>query len=515
MKNHLPSYPNRNPVRFPPFLAFCLVVGLVLVPGPVWGQAGLRETLDRMDKNKNGYIDPDEVTTLARPYLERILGDRYGRRRPVDFDDPIAVSRIQEAARYYYSVKNGSQGSDVRPEGENDLKDFQLGWNDPIVPEFGVGSLRFPYTRADLNEADNTMRRCDSNRDGFIDRAEAGRNRWTHRNPFADDLNKDGKLTRLELAQRYARRRLVAEDSGELWKKSIRTGSGVKPSVKSRREQYMEYYRERRDTSTRLSTDLFARFDRNRDRSLDEKETEALGIPFRKLDINNDGKATKEEIQEVMSFLQTEASDTLEGLPDWFMELDSNKDGQIEMAEFSEEWTKAKLKEFESYDLNSDGLMTAEEVIKVDAGDGGSYVQSEAQVIAPKKTIISEIEIEENIKIGDLKVSLSLTHTMVGQLDGFLTGPDGQRIELFTGVGGTDDNFVNTLFDDNSQIPITKMRPPFTGSFRPEALDRKQPGLAHYKGKSAKGVWQLVIRGSRSTRFGMLHKWGLIIQPEE
>lgn len=30
-----------------------------------------------------------------------------------------------------------------------------------------------------------------------------------------------------------------------------------------------------------------------------------------------------------------------------------------------------------------------------------------------------------------------------------------------------------------------------------------------------KGIWQLVIRGSRSDRFGMLHSWGLTVTPEE
>ena len=47
------------------------------------------------------------------------------------------------------------------------------------------------------------------------------------------------------------------------------------------------------------------------------------------------------------------------------------------------------------------------------------------------------------------------------------------------------------------------------------ALVKRQPSLSHYNGKNAKGVWELVIRGSRSDRFGMLHYWGLNIRPEE
>jgi hypothetical protein len=94
-----------------------------------------------------------------------------------------------------------------------------------------------------------------------------------------------------------------------------------------------------------------------------------------------------------------------------------------------------------------------------------------------------------------------------------LTGPDGQRIELFTEIGGSDDHFEETVFDDQSKFPITKARAPFQGTFTPEALLKRQPSLSHFNGKSVKGVWQLVIRASRSERFGMLHRWSLIVTP--
>ena len=136
-------------------------------------------------------------------------------------------------------------------------------------------------------------------------------------------------------------------------------------------------------------------------------------------------------------------------------------------------------------------------------------------MLPPGRTIISEIEVSEDYLIGDLNVLMSLTHTNVSYLDCYLTGPDGQRIELFTEVGGRDDNFDNTIFDDQSQHLITKARPPFRGTFMPEALLKRQPSLSHFNGKSVKGVWQLVVRGTRSERFGMLHSWSLLIKPQE
>lgn len=103
----------------------------------------------------------------------------------------------------------------------------------------------------------------------------------------------------------------------------------------------------------------------------------------------------------------------------------------------------------------------------------------------------------------------------MGSLDAFLTGPEGERVELFTEVGGSGDHFSKTTFDDQASTPVVKARPPYEGSFRPEAIDKRQPGLGVFNGKSVKGVWQLVIRGTRSDRFGMLHSWSLKVVPED
>ena len=53
------------------------------------------------------------------------------------------------------------------------------------------------------------------------------------------------------------------------------------------------------------------------------------------------------------------------GLPDWFLEKDIHHNGQITMAEYTTNWTPEKVKEFARYDLNNDGIITAEECLKV------------------------------------------------------------------------------------------------------------------------------------------------------
>jgi Ca2+-binding EF-hand superfamily protein len=88
---------------------------------------------------------------------------------------------------------------------------------------------------------------------------------------------------------------------------------------------------------------------RNADQPLDE---------FKKLDLNGDGIVTAEE---VVRYLKHHARAETRGVPSWFKSLDTEGTGQITL----EQWRKAGglLEDFDKYDLNGDGIVTAEEVI--------------------------------------------------------------------------------------------------------------------------------------------------------
>ncbi len=466
-----------------------------------FGQAGLRESLERLDRDQNGWIDPGEITSLARPYLERIT-----RERRLDLDRSTEIHKLQEAARIYYALANGVAGERVRPEGGGTVVPFGPDEDQPLVPVFGLARVRYPYTLEDLDEADRTLRRYDRNDDNFINGREIDNVEWTHRNPFADDLNDDGRLSRLELGQRYARRRLLRDNSGELVQKARRTGGEIRKSNDEKGEDRSQWWRQGGNKHW-LTASLMGRFDVNKNGRLEPNEVHTLGIPVGQVDIDRDGELTREELFALVTQMQNEAGDLTEGLPGWFYELDIDRDGQVAMHEFTTTWTTDKRQEFASLDVNKDGLLTSSEVLR--ATSTGGYRNETAQVLPPYRTIVSEIEIEDDFRIRDVDVQLSITHSHVEHLDGYLTGPDGQRIELFSSVGGGGDHFDQTVFDDQARIPITKARTPFKDSFLPEGLLKREPGLSVFNGKSAKGVWQLIIRGSRSDRFGMLHSWNL------
>lgn len=474
-------------------------------------QGTFRESLERLDVDKDGEISPEEITPLARPYLERIAEVRR-----ISLDRPNRIDTFQDAARIYNSMKNGAYGRDVRASTESTIKPFGPVRDEPLVPEFGLANMRYPYLQEDVDEAESTIRRYDRDRDGYINHEEAARNRWTHRDPFEMDLNKDGRLSRLELVQRYARRRLLDDSRDELGQKKKRVGNGIRSSQvpEPKREDQSSYWR-RGGTRYYLTASLMGRFDANRNGRLEGAEAKNLGIPIGKIDVDRNGELSRDEVQAYMFDLQDAVGGAAEGLPAWFYELDEDRDGQVEMAEYSKEWPEEKVQEFVSIDLNGDGLLTQAEVLRSKSAVGGSYENEDAEVVPPRKSIISEIEVTEEFIVGDINVQLSLTHTHTDHLDIYITGPDGQRVELATGVGGSGDNFDQTIFDDQSRYGISKSRAPFKGTFLPSAVEKKQPGLSHFNGKTVKGVWQLVVRGTRSDRFGMLHGWGLNVTPQE
>ncbi len=506
---------NEGASPFSPITRLLIVAVLVLFSAishtTVHAQSGLRESLERLDVNKNGSIEPDEVTPLARPYLERIT-----KVRRMSLDRSNDIHRLQEAARVYYALQNGVSGDQVQAEPENSIKPFEPANDQELIPQFGLAEIKFPYTQDDLDFADRTLGDYDRDGDGYITRAEALKaRRWTHRNPFDDDMNKDDRLSRMELTQRYARRRLLDDASDELRQKAWRTGGEARPSQQQeQRRDDSQWWRDG-GSGYWLTASILGRFDLNRNGRLEVQEMQSLGIPTALIDADRDGDLTREELHGFLRGLQEEAGDFTDGLPGWFYELDANRDSQVSMAEFATQWSEDKLQEFASLDSNTDGLLTALEVVKSKAMVGGSYTNQSAEVLPPRKTIVSEIEIDEDFVIGDLNLQLSITHSQTSQLDAYLTGPDGQRIELFTEVGGSGDHFDETIFDDQSRYPITKARPPFKGTFLPEGLLNRQPGLSHFTGKQARGVWQLSIRATRSDRFGMLHNWSLIARPRE
>jgi hypothetical protein len=53
-----------------------------------------------------------------------------------------------------------------------------------------------------------------------------------------------------------------------------------------------------------------------------------------------------------------------EGLPEWYAQRDANGDGQVMMHEFAVSWSDRVVRDFQQFDLNRDGVITAAECVR-------------------------------------------------------------------------------------------------------------------------------------------------------
>jgi subtilisin-like proprotein convertase family protein len=118
-------------------------------------------------------------------------------------------------------------------------------------------------------------------------------------------------------------------------------------------------------------------------------------------------------------------------------------------------------------------------------------------------TVTSTINVPESFTVLDIDVTLSIAHSFDADLDVFLIGPDGTRVQLFADIGGSNDNFTGTILDDEAATAITSGAAPFTGRFKPQA------SLTTFNGKNAAGVWTLEITDDQRRDTGTLNAWSI------
>jgi len=519
---------------FGPLAARWLPAILVLVYGAaVHGQSNSRADVEvlilrAMDSDHNGYLDPREISAKVRPHV-----DRYARARQLDPSGPLRLNLLEEAVRAYYRDARGAAGSGPRRlyagSDEPPVRGFgQVDGHE--VPGFGdeedEPSIR--VEKADLDRAADRLWTYDRNRDGFMDRREAREGRWRD-DPFRYDRDRDDRLSQQELAERYAVRRIeeqrwrnrqqqpaaaAAADSGDRAESDEDARRTAEEKRRREEEERRRLYRSIGQGTWRLAEGLMQRYDKDRSGKLDYSERRAAGITSSSADTDGDQRINRVELALWLRGKSGEARQPRSGqIPEWFAERDRNNNGQIEMAEFADEWTDAKAAEFAEHDSNGDGVIVPAECLGVGSFLGGSYSNRRLQIIPARSAVRSEIEVGKTEPIADLDVRISITHTLDETLDAFLEAPGGERIELFTGVGGSDDHFDNTVLDDEATRSIVEGRPPFAGRYQPEAVVRRQTSLRHFYGKSIAGTWTLIIQAERSERPAMLHGWALIVKP--
>ena len=163
-----------------------------------------------------------------------------------------------------------------------------------------------------------------------------------------------------------------------------------------------------------------------------------------------------------------------------------------------------------SYTVSDDtGLVSNEASVTIDYTQ--TYFENNTPMDIPHgATITSEINVENAVTtIGNVTVTLDITHTWAGDLIIRLVSPSMESIVLKydEDIAGAD--FTDTTFDDDALISIEDGTAPFTGTFIPQPLE----SLGIFNAEDANGIWSLVIEDAwPDFDEGTLNSWSITIE---
>jgi subtilisin-like proprotein convertase family protein len=110
-----------------------------------------------------------------------------------------------------------------------------------------------------------------------------------------------------------------------------------------------------------------------------------------------------------------------------------------------------------------------------------------------------------------------LDHSWLGDLEVRLTSPSGRVATLLKsqfqsggGLLGSQDNFLNTVMDDQRLVNLANGTAPFTGSYNINHASIGNNPLSVFNGEIATGTWRVSIRDWAGSDVGKLYDWSLM-----
>jgi subtilisin-like proprotein convertase family protein len=173
-------------------------------------------------------------------------------------------------------------------------------------------------------------------------------------------------------------------------------------------------------------------------------------------------------------------------------------------------------------DRDVDGIRDAGELplagytVYLDANGNGAFDDSPVDYLSTSPTlpipdlglIGTTIQVNSQLPIDDVDVTLSIVHADIADLDVFLVSPAGTRLELFTDLASGTGLSATTL-DDEASSSIVVGSTPFSGAYRPEG------SLADFDDENPFGLWTLEVRDDAGNDVGSLLSWSLTITAAE
>ena len=115
----------------------------------------------------------------------------------------------------------------------------------------------------------------------------------------------------------------------------------------------------------------------------------------------------------------------------------------------------------------------------------------------------AEVSIPYDVPIVDLNILVNINHSWLEDLTLYLESPDGVKIILSKQIGGSGNNYSETLFDQDSNNNIFNASPPFSGSYKPVQ------SLETFYNKSAFGKWKLIVEDSFQEDTGSIDSFSI------
>jgi len=386
--------------------------------------------LKGQDKNGDGVLAPEEMDgKRTKKFLEQ-MGIPTGRKSKVE--DLVKGYNARASEKSAKKRKAFEERLRTLPQFGSEKESFgvgQFGTEDKAqglqsFDDTSTGMKASDFDPEMLKKADKRLSTFDRDKNGFLDGDEISRLSWKSPPPETSDLNRDGRLSRMELAKRFTlsqeTRRIRSTREAENLRTKINGGSSVESSkgdsrsrrgdygsrdrdrVRDRRKEKMEASKPSSNSAvakakadarsargySKYVDSSFKKYDTNSDGKLDKKELSKSSLLKKAKDSDGDGLISKQEAIALVSGGKIKApsagnsrakrsspkSSDLRPPPvtatpaarasggrSSLSGKDTDADGQIQMHEYTDSWTAEKLQEFRDKDKNGDGLLSPAE----------------------------------------------------------------------------------------------------------------------------------------------------------
>jgi len=161
------------------------------------------------DDNKDGVLSPDEMNGRRTKKFLESLGIPTGRTSKLEdlvkgYKKRIANDTQEKRKEFESRLNNLAQfGAEPESFGVGQFGTADKGEGLRSFEETATGMKASDFAPEMLKQADKRLEAFDRDKNGFLDGDEISRVSWKSPPPETSDLNRDGRLSKLELAKRF------------------------------------------------------------------------------------------------------------------------------------------------------------------------------------------------------------------------------------------------------------------------------------------------------------------------